>query len=243
MIATANETRRTIPFDYAVSFPLAGEPGLSHRRTLEVSVEAAFSVTSIGYGFLPDLSVLSFGPEPQAANFNALAGPVAFGASNVTLENLADWADQAVARRPELRAALGGKGLLDGGIRLNPELRGQFRFAPGSIGAASAASAFQAVAFPDAQVPFLYGLFDQGSGRVFQNELILSVAGLGAADGERPFRQYAPPIHFAPRTVIGLEVQEASAWRGTLQIALHGFKTLGEAGTPTDPRRRRRSRR
>jgi hypothetical protein len=245
MTPVAQETRRTIPFDYGLKFTLEGEPGLSHRRTIEVSVEAAFSVTSVGYGFVPDFAALSFGPQRAGAAdpnlFAALLAP--FSAATVTLENLADLADRAVATRPEMRAALGGRNLLETGIRLNPEVRDQFRFAPGALSPAAAARAFQAVAFPDSQVPFLYALFDQGSGRAFQNEPILSVAGLGASDGERPFRQYAPPIHFAPRTVIGMEVQEMALWRGTLQVALHGFKTLGEAGTPTDPRRRRRPRR
>ena len=87
---------------------------------------------------------------------------------------------------------------------------------------------------------FKYALFDQGSGREFQSEPILNIAGLGSSDGKRPFRYFARPIEFAPRSTIRLQITEVSAFQGELHVALHGYKTLGTPGTPTAPGRARR---
>jgi hypothetical protein len=75
-------------------------------------------------------------------------------------------------------------------------------------------------------IQFLYEIFDEGTGRAFQNEPVLSTAGLGDPDGERPFRQFATPILFEPMTTIRFEITEASDLAGTLHITLHGYKTL-----------------
>jgi hypothetical protein len=93
-------------------------------------------------------------------------------------------------------------------------------------------------------VQFKYALFDEGSGREFQSEPILNIAGLGSAGGERPFRYFAQPIVFKPRSTIRMEVTEVSDFKGLLQVALHGYKVLGGSDTSTGlaqrgtPRRR-----
>jgi hypothetical protein len=76
-------------------------------------------------------------------------------------------------------------------------------------------------------LPFLYRLRDEGSGRELQNDPILSTAGLGSADGDRPFRPFARPVVFAPRTVVSLEVVPLVGISGQLHVCLHGFKVLG----------------
>jgi hypothetical protein len=126
---------RTIPYDYSVQFTLYGEPGQQQVETLTISVEAAFTAMSIGYGFV------------------------------------------------------GGR-------------------------------------FSERKIQFLYELFDEGTGRAFQNEPVLSTAGLGDPDGERPFRYFATPIVFDPMTTIRFEITEASELSGELHITLHGYKTL-----------------
>ncbi|MFN0172617.1 MAG: hypothetical protein ACKV22_40070 [Bryobacteraceae bacterium] len=130
---------RTIPYDYSFQIDLDGKPGRSHQRTLSISVEAAFTTVSIGYGF--------------------------------------------VAKRPSERS-----------------------------------------------IRFLYALSDEGTGRAFQNEPVLSTAGLGDPDGERPFRRFAAPIVFEPLSTIRLDIIEASNAtildEGSLHITLHGYKTL-----------------
>ena len=102
---------------------------------------------------------------------------------------------------------------------------------------------FQAVAVPTEQIQFTYALFDDGSGREFQSAPILNTAGLGTADGERPFYYFARPITFVPRSVIRMEVTELSTVAGDLYVSLHGYKVLGGAATPTGRQRPRQARR
>jgi hypothetical protein len=79
---------------------------------------------------------------------------------------------------------------------------------------------------------FKYSIVDSGSGRELQNQAIHNIAGLGAGDGERPFRPLAKAAPFAPRSTIRIEVEEISEgpfYRdGTLYLVLHGYKRLGE---------------
>jgi len=81
-------------------------------------------------------------------------------------------------------------------------------------------------------IHFLYTIVDSGSGRELQNKSVHNIAGLGAADGDRPFRPFARPVPFVPRSTIRIEIEELSAGPffkdGTLYIVLHGYKRLGE---------------
>ena len=78
---------------------------------------------------------------------------------------------------------------------------------------------------------FKYSIIDSGSGRELQNEPIHNIAGLGKADGERPFRPLAKPMLFMPRSTIRIEVEEVSEGLlykdSLLYIVLHGYKILG----------------
>jgi hypothetical protein len=96
---------------------------------------------------------------------------------------------------------------------------------------------------PSERLQFLYALFDEGTGRAFQSEPILNIAGLGIADGDRPFRPFIPPITFTPQSTIRLEVVPKSEFKGELHIVLHGYKVLGGSGTPTARVQRRGPRR
>ena len=81
-------------------------------------------------------------------------------------------------------------------------------------------------------VHFLYTIVDSGSGRELQNKSVHNIAGFGAADGDRPFRPFARPVPFVPRSTIRIEIEEVSTGPffkdGTLFIVLHGYKRLGE---------------
>ena len=81
-------------------------------------------------------------------------------------------------------------------------------------------------------IHFLYTIVDSGSGRELQNKSVHNIAGFGAADGDRPFRPFARPVPFVPRSTIRIEIEELSAGPffkdGTLYIVLHGYKRLGE---------------
>jgi hypothetical protein len=80
-------------------------------------------------------------------------------------------------------------------------------------------------------IDFKYSIVDSGSGRELQNQPIHNIAGLGKADGDRPFRPFAKPMVFMPRSTIRIAVDEVSAgdiYTGAeLFIVLHGYKMLG----------------
>jgi hypothetical protein len=81
-------------------------------------------------------------------------------------------------------------------------------------------------------VHFLYTIVDSGTGRELQNKSVHNIAGLGEATGERPFRPFARPVQFVPRSTIRIEIEEQSVGPlfkdGTLHLVLHGYKRLGE---------------
>lgn len=82
-------------------------------------------------------------------------------------------------------------------------------------------------------VSFLYSIDLLGSGRELQNRPIHSIAGLGAADGDRPFRPLARPMRIEPRSSIRIQVQQLSGPAGRLQVVLQGYKLLGSGDLPT----------
>jgi hypothetical protein len=152
---------------------------------VQISVEAPFVAVGIGYGFIADAAAKDFG----------IPRLVAVPRGDV-LETALDALDV------QLRAApLGGLTLasvLRNGFRINPRYAAQllpdagrkppFSFA--TLGPVLPDDLFQALLPPPEQLQFLYALHDQGSGRAFQSEPVLSTAGLGAPDGNRPFRQF-----------------------------------------------------
>ncbi len=59
-----------------------------------------------------------------------------------------------------------------------------------------------------------------------QNQPINNIAGLGIANGERPFKKLARPMLFLPRSTIRVTVDERFG-RGNLFIVFQGYKRLG----------------
>jgi hypothetical protein len=246
-VAAPPASRRTIPFDYVFRFDgeaneLQGQPGLVHNSTVDISIEAAFTAVSIGYGVVPKVDPITFGvplaailPTPQSI-FDRRLGEFVISLSEKLGEAVTFKFGTIDGKIGPRTAAV-----LKDGIRFNPEfaerifsLRGGFESDKQILG-----EALQAVGAPPERVAFKYALFDQGSGREFQSEPILNIAGLGSSDGKRPFRYFARPIEFAPRSTIRLQVTEVSEFKGELHVALHGYKTLGTPGTPTAPGRAR----
>jgi hypothetical protein len=158
---------------------------------------------------------------------------------------------QRQAKKPLVRRTSGfalADAVLRNGFRLNPELAdmvllGLHEGDAASLSVDALSELFEVAVPPPENIQFKYALFDQGSGRAFQSDPILNTAGLGIADGSRPFRTFAQPITFAPRTTIRMDVIEVSRIVGTLHVVLHGYKVLGTGGTPTDLRRQARRRR
>jgi len=234
--------RRTIPFDYAFRYDLTGKPGKVLRQIVTVSIEAKFVAVSIGYGAIPILekATKTFGILPRAAA--ALKNPTLRAVTlGHVIDGLAEASDEAPLEEaigPGVAAALGN------GIRLNPEFAEDVLLGQGtsSLKEEVFANLFRTVAPPPEQIQFKYAIFDDGSGREFQSEPILNIAGLGISNGDRPFRYFARPIAFDPQATIRMEVTEVSEFQGELHVSLQGYKVLGDPRSPTGRIRRRAGR-
>jgi len=253
----APQRRRTIPFDYQFYFKIFDEKnearsflGQTLTSTLTVSIEAAFVAVSIGYGFVSRVRTFAFGPDPGKA----------FEPVNLRFGDITKALDEKltplppgfhVVAGPRDIVTTGGvphvnlgplsERVLIQGIQINPVLLPRFLQVfqdGGTMGRDELAELFQAVEPPAERIQFLYALSDRGTGRSFQSEPLLNIAGLGISDGDRPFRYFATPIVFAPRSTIQLDVIPKTDFRGELYVTLHGYKVLGGAGTPTGHRLR-----
>jgi hypothetical protein len=85
----------------------------------------------------------------------------------------------------------------------------------------------------DRTIDFMYSMIDSGTGRELQNRPLHNIAGLGEPGGGRPFRAFAKPMLFMPRSTIRFEIEElTNATEGDLFIVLHGYKILGYGAGP-----------
>jgi len=203
---------RAIPFDYITTFELTGNPGNLIEDEISVNVEGGFIVTSIGYGLSAeerdvDLAV------PSSIIFTE---PAPGGGTRDVFD---------LARLP-LRA-FPSSALLDG-VRIRPNF---LRVAVGVNGSLAdrlpsefADRLFERLNRPE-DVSFRYAIFDSGTGHELQNRSLNNIAGLGIANGDRPFKKLARPMSFLPRSTIRVQVEERFG-RGTLFIAFQGYKLL-----------------
>jgi hypothetical protein len=226
--ASTEVERRGIPFDHAFRYELSGEAGNVINSTVTVSIESSFTAVSIGYGVVPKVQPIIFGIPPR---------PVGRGAQNLFSVGFGEVLRSlnVALTGTILKGQTGSEAVLKNGIRLNPDVAELALQGAGTaaLGNEVFGRLFQVVGAPSELVQFKYAIFDEGSGREFQSEPILNIAGLGSAQGERPFRYFAKPITFRPRSTIRMEITEVSDFVGELHVALHGFKVLGEANTPT----------
>jgi hypothetical protein len=237
-VAAAPDLRRTIPFEYAFRYKLEGQPGLVQNNTIDISIEGAFTAVSIGYGVVPTVPPITFG-LPADADVGDLF--------EITFSDLLSALSRALGELGEsdpIARPIGPSTatVLKDGFKLNPQFADLILFSqnlPNNV----LSAIFQVVGAPPERVVFKYALFDDGSGREFQSEPILNIAGLGSSDGKRPFRYLARPVEFAPRSTIRLQITELSAFKCELHISLQGYKTLGTPSAPTDARLSRRTRR
>ncbi len=238
--AQASTPRRTIPFDHSLLFDLDGKLNAFHKFDVTVSIEAAFVAVSIGYGVIPTVPPIKFAAPPLTPLPPSTATPSTLS----TIFPAIDFLAKALGEGGQFgRGQIGPNtaGVLSNGVRLNPDIAERVLLASpiSTLAPDILENLFQAVAAPPDQVQFLYAIYDVGTGRAFQDRPILNIAGLGIANGDRPFRYFAQPITFAPRSTIRMEVTEKSEFSGKLHVVLHGYKVLGGAGTPTGSLRRR----
>ena len=95
------------------------------------------------------------------------------------------------------------------------------------LGSDAITCAFEALNRVTETLEFLYSITDNGTGRALQSEPVHNIAGLGIANGDRPFRTFPRPIVLAPRSVLLFQVKEISGGPGDLYFVLHGYKVVG----------------
>src|SRR5262249_44753792 len=123
---------------------------------------------------------------------------------------------------------------LTGGFRLNPNFAALATADPpldqqtaGTLG-----RAFETGAVAAEEASFLYSFDFVGTSQELQNKEIHNIAGLGIANGDRPFRPFAKPMMLKPRSSIRIQVIELFCPPGTLNIVLQGYKMLGTGRIP-----------
>lgn len=198
-------TDRVIPFDYVATLELAGQHDRLVETEVALSTEEAFVATALGYGLAA--------AEPSDVRVQRVTSATATG-SSINL------------RRVSLRR-FPPDALVDG-IRIKPDF---IRIAVGTNGrlsrnfpASLLDQVFERRNRPE-DVSFRYLIIDAGRGIELQNQFIHNIAGLGSADGDRPFKKFARPMVFGPRSTIRVSVRERFG-RGTLQLVFQGYKIL-----------------
>ncbi len=211
--ATVAPTVKEIPYDYVATFTIEGVIGNRVQDVINISTEGAFVAAAIGYSFLP-LRTPDPPPTPGAAaeRKRDMTGKMRHAAGIAM--GLAD-PDPKVQKQP---IELTHLALLRA---LAPRDEDRHRF--GDV--------LECILARLCGIDFLYSIIDSGSGRELQNQPIHNIAGLGKADGDRPFRPLAKPMLFMPRSTIRIEIIEQSGgdfYAGArLFFVLHGYKILG----------------
>jgi hypothetical protein len=218
------------------------------RRTQE---EAAGEevVEMVAAADLPggDLTIRSRRLEPATVRFRALPLIRTITPANIRFANIVAGFQtavrrQAITRRPPV------VDLYRTAFRFTPRASELLAIAGDEeieLDDGTAQELFETVHAPLEDVQFKYALFDDGTGREFQSEAVLSTAGLGGSTGERPFRYFAQPIRFEPQSTIRMEVTEVTPFEGELYVVLHGYKVVGGLRSTADraARERRMTRR
>lgn len=213
---------RVIPFDYVTTFRLTGRPGHLLEDEVSVNVEGGFVATAVGYGLEVD--------SPRVAiewdNVDAIVDAPQRLAAQAVRNGLG--AAGATFDLGALPLRLLPTSALQDGIRLRPEYL-RIAFAGGGgltdrLPVSLVDEIFERLNAPEA-VSFRYSIFDSGRGIELQNQPIHNIAGLGGADGGRPFKKLLRPMVCVPRSTIRVRVEEHFG-RGTLFLVFQGYKRL-----------------
>lgn len=197
---------KEIPYDYVAKFLLDGKRGTRKEGVINVSIEGAFIATAIAYGFIPKRAPL----PPIGINVPSPPAPppvpfLTLGTQVPLTDVIAD----------AIGTVLGAQSRADGE----------------DIARHAVSAIVPCLLFRLCGIEFKYSIVDSGTGRELQNLPIYNIAGLGKADGDRPFRPFPKPMTFLPRSTIRIDVEELSEGPlyagGELQIVLHGYKVLG----------------
>lgn len=215
-------SERIIPFDYVATLPLSGQPGHIVEDEVPINVEGGFINTAIGYGLAVEDHAVAF-IEIAKRLQPPLNSLVASKNARLDLNELPlkTFPPDALNDGIRIRPSMVRIAMQDGGA-LTTQLRVEL-----------ADEVFERLNRPE-DVSFRYSIFDTGTGRELQNRPIHNIAGLGIANGDRPFKTFARPMLFLPRSSIRVTVEERFG-RGRLFIVFQGYKLLGmaPAGRPS----------
>jgi hypothetical protein len=194
---------KVVPFDYVARLELTGVPKNIVETEVPINVEGGFVATALGYGLaVEERSVPIEVPEDLVSNTTFKLAELPLGAFSAEV--------------------------LSNGIRIRPNfVRIAFKD-DGKLSTALPTALQDSVFEPlnrSEDVSFRYTIFDSGTGRELQNQPIHNVAGLGIGNGDRPFKKFARPMIFLPRSTIRVTVQEHFG-RGTLFFVFQGYKIL-----------------
>ena len=200
-----NPRDRTIPFDYVARVELIGQPKNRVEVEIPINVEGGFVATTLGYGLAVETSDVPI-RVPQALVSGANTFPLsALPLSAFSPKVLSD----GIRIRPNfVRIAFTNNGELADALSVD-----------------LANKIFEPLNRPE-DVSFRYTIFDSGRGVELQNQPIHNIAGLGIANGDRPFKRFARPMIFLPRSTIRITIEEHFG-RGTLFLVFQGYKVLG----------------
>ncbi len=193
-------TTRIVPFDYVSTLDLLGKLDNLVADEVPINVDGGYVTTALGYSLdVPD--------------------------SEIQIERTVSEKTPGDLRSIKLKDIKPARALLDG-IRIHP-LRVRFAFtSDGRLATVDdeemAGRILQSMNLPEA-VRFLYTIADAGTGRDLQNRPIFNVAGLGIANGDRPFRILHKPMMFLPRSTIRVQVREVFG-RGRPFLVFQGYK-------------------
>jgi hypothetical protein len=202
-------TVKEIPYDYVATFTLQGRRGNRVQDVINISVDGAFVAVAIGYSFIPDLA--------KHVTINELAAQRRLVWNLNGSGELQDAPDNLESIDVDFLSAKVSTPPLP-----LPQLEDRL---------VDPVALLQCLLVHKCGIDFKYSIIDSGTGRELQNQPIHNIAGLGEPSGERPFRPFAKPILFMPRSTIRIEVEELSVGRlykdAQLYIVLHGYKILG----------------
>ena len=235
---------RVIPFDYVTTIELSGRPKNLVENETTVSADGGFVATSVGYGLLVEEQKV---PLQWERAFEVRSEPPLPAGEKPIAELAREWLAALAQRRrnpgaplPRLSLSLRRLPLrlfppdaLLEGVRVRPEL---IRLAFGDNAQLATGfplelldELFERLNRPE-DVSFRYTVFDSGRGRELQNQPLHNIAGLGIADGDRPFKRLARALVFLPRSTIRIQVEERFG-RGKLFFVFQGYKILGPSLT------------
>jgi len=211
----------SIPYDLAARFELTGVPGHIVQDVVTIGPEADFTAVAISYGFQQD------GRKP--AGLRSSRNP-ARRLSGVLLGELSPQALLDGVRLNPRFEKLVFANTDDNGIADRTDLEFLDAPVPGSLLDVPSQDHDTRVLqrlTSDSNFTFLFSILDSTTGRELQDQPVHSIAALGAADGERPFKLLAKPVRFMPSSTIRVQVVERTVGtKGTLFIVLLGYRML-----------------